>query len=123
MVVTLVITVTNNNEQRTTNYSKQTQSNPILSAIALAKAGRVTNHISPIAPSFLFSDFFSLLFSLFPFVFSGYAPIRIYDLGGLFLPKILQKDLTERLYSLEYAVFSSKREPVYEKFYGEKRVS
>jgi hypothetical protein len=29
MVVTLVITVTNNNEQRTTNYSKQTQTNPI----------------------------------------------------------------------------------------------
>jgi hypothetical protein len=38
MVVTLVITRTNNNEQRTTNYSKQTQSNPILSAVALAKA-------------------------------------------------------------------------------------
>jgi hypothetical protein len=33
MVVTLVITMTNNNEQRTTNYSKQTQSNPILPAI------------------------------------------------------------------------------------------
>jgi hypothetical protein len=32
MVVTLVITMTNNNEQRTMNYSKQTQSNPILSA-------------------------------------------------------------------------------------------
>ena len=31
MVVTLVITMTNNNEQRTMNYSKQTQSNPILS--------------------------------------------------------------------------------------------
>jgi len=36
-VVTLVITMTNNNEQRTTNYSKQTQSNPILSAVALAE--------------------------------------------------------------------------------------
>jgi hypothetical protein len=29
MVVTLVITMTNNNEQRTTNYSKQTQTKPI----------------------------------------------------------------------------------------------
>jgi hypothetical protein len=29
MVVTAVYTMTNNNEQRTTNYSKQTQSNPI----------------------------------------------------------------------------------------------
>jgi len=29
MVVTLLITMTNNNEQRTTNCSKQTQSNPI----------------------------------------------------------------------------------------------
>jgi len=32
MVVTAVYTTTNNNEQRTTNYSKQTQSHPILSA-------------------------------------------------------------------------------------------
>ena len=32
MVVTLVITMTNNNEQRTMNCSKQTQSKPILSA-------------------------------------------------------------------------------------------
>ncbi len=32
MVVTTVFTMTNNNEQRTMNYSKQTQSNPILSA-------------------------------------------------------------------------------------------
>jgi hypothetical protein len=30
--LTLVIAMTNNNEQRTANYSKQTQSNPILSA-------------------------------------------------------------------------------------------
>jgi len=29
MVVTAVYTMTNNNEQRTTNYSKRTQSNPI----------------------------------------------------------------------------------------------
>ena len=34
MVVTLVITRTNNNEQRTMNYAKQTQSNPI-SKVAL----------------------------------------------------------------------------------------
>jgi hypothetical protein len=32
MAVTLVKTMTNNNEPRTMNYSKQTQSNPILSA-------------------------------------------------------------------------------------------
>jgi hypothetical protein len=32
MVVNLVKTMTNNNEQRTMNYSKQTQSNPILPA-------------------------------------------------------------------------------------------
>jgi len=32
MVVTAVYTMANNNEQRTVNYSKQTQSNPILSA-------------------------------------------------------------------------------------------
>jgi hypothetical protein len=37
MVVTAVMTMTNNNEQPTMNYSKQTQSNPILSAVALAK--------------------------------------------------------------------------------------
>jgi len=29
MIATLVKTITNNNEQRTTNYSKQTQTNPI----------------------------------------------------------------------------------------------
>jgi hypothetical protein len=38
MAVNLVKTMTNNNEPRTMNYSKQTQSNPILSAEALAKA-------------------------------------------------------------------------------------
>ena len=37
MAVNLVITMTNNNEQPTMNYSKQTQSNPILSAVASAK--------------------------------------------------------------------------------------
>jgi len=46
MVVTLVITMTNNNKQRTMNYSKQTQSNPILSAVlsgvALAKTEALT---------------------------------------------------------------------------------
>jgi hypothetical protein len=31
MIITLVITMTNNNRQRTMNYSKQTQSNPIQS--------------------------------------------------------------------------------------------
>jgi hypothetical protein len=38
MIITLVITMTNNNKQRTMNYSKQTQTKPILSAVALAKA-------------------------------------------------------------------------------------
>jgi hypothetical protein len=33
-IVTLVKTMTNNNEQPTMNYSKQTQTNPILSASA-----------------------------------------------------------------------------------------
>jgi hypothetical protein len=33
MVVTLAIAMTNNNKQRTTNYSKQTQSNPICSEL------------------------------------------------------------------------------------------
>ena len=96
MVVTLVITMTNNNERRTTNYSKQTQTNPILSADlsgvahlsvvattkteakseALAKAGRVTNHISPITPSSLFSSNFartSSFLSTFCVVFSRYT--------------------------------------------------
>jgi hypothetical protein len=39
MVVTAVITMTNNNEQRTMNYLKQTQSNPILSASGGFKSG------------------------------------------------------------------------------------
>jgi len=38
MIVTLAKTRNYNNEQRTMYYSKQTQSNPILSAVALAKA-------------------------------------------------------------------------------------
>jgi hypothetical protein len=32
-VITSVITMTNNNEQRTTNYAKQTQSNPISDSV------------------------------------------------------------------------------------------
>jgi len=43
----------------------------------------------------IFRLFFSPFLSFFLLVFSGYAPIRIYNLGGSVLPKILQKDLTE----------------------------
>ena len=43
MVVTLVITMTNNNEQRTTNYSKQTQSNPTCSELACTELVEVSN--------------------------------------------------------------------------------
>ena len=42
MTVTLVKTMTNNNEPRAMNYSKQTQSNPILSAEASAKVDSST---------------------------------------------------------------------------------
>jgi hypothetical protein len=58
MVVTLVITVTNNNEQRTTNYSKQTQSNPI--------ANQPT-HFSKFPPkTSVFLIFYLFLFSFSP---------------------------------------------------------
>jgi hypothetical protein len=40
MVVTLVITRTNNNEQPTMNYSKQTQTKPICSELARPERGR-----------------------------------------------------------------------------------
>jgi hypothetical protein len=39
MVVTLVITMTNNNEQRTANYSKQTQSNPTCGELVESTCG------------------------------------------------------------------------------------
>jgi hypothetical protein len=40
MVVTAVYAMTNNNEQRTTNYSKQTQSNPIYGEQTRPKCSR-----------------------------------------------------------------------------------
>jgi hypothetical protein len=52
MVVSLVMTMTNNNEQRTTNCSKQTQSNPIYSELVEPTCSELVEPIANQPPHF-----------------------------------------------------------------------
>ena len=52
MAVSLIKTMTNNNEQRTMNYSKQTQSNPICSELVepISKGAKIESTLDNFEP-------------------------------------------------------------------------